>query len=180
MLQLDNHEAQLGNANLRIEKHVQDRHLAVDLSISVRGLNTMLDMLEVGLRQTMFRTPKKGEPIGDVVNDPDKDDVGGLVAVRHPSLAPQRFEGKYPGYELSIWPAVEVIEGKESEPLVLVDVQVKDITADPIEGGSVLITFKAQAPVTADDLAELGDLLTHPNVRATLTPPKAQEQQKDE
>lgn len=179
MLKLETHEAQLASVNLRTEKHGQERHLAVDINVSVRGPNTMLDMLEPGLRQSLFRKARKGEPVGDVVDDPKAEDVGNLVAVSHPTLKPITLEGKFPGYELEVLPSVQLVEGKESEPLVLVAVQVKDITVDPIEGGSVLITFKAQAPVEPSDLADLGELLTHPNVLVTLNPPSAQEQQEE-
>lgn len=180
MLKLENHEAQLAGVNLRTEKHGTDKKLAVDINVCVRGPNTHLDMLEAGLRQSLFRKPKKGEPVGDVVEDPPANDVGGLVAVSHPNLAPIKIEGKFPGYELHIYPSVQLREDAQVEPLVLVGTQLKDITVDPIEGGAVSITFKAQSGVEPDELADLGDLLTHQNVQINLIPPSGKQEGNEE
>ncbi len=168
MLHLEAHEVDITNVNLRKEKHGSERKLGVDITIAVKGPNSILDDVEKGLRQSLFRTAKKGEQL-DMVEGAD-----GLVAVKHPCLSPIRLEGKFTGYELQI---DHQIEGTTTEPLILVDVTLKDITVDPIEGGSVTLTFKLQAAVEPDELTEIGEFYTHSAVRLTLTPPTAQEQQ---
>lgn len=168
MLQLDKHEVDVTNVNLRKEKHGSERKLGVDITVAVRAPNTMLDQVEKGLRQSLFRAARKGEQL-DMVEGADD-----LVAVKHPMISPIRMEQKITGYELLI---EHQVEGSAMDPLVLVDVTLKDITVEPIEGGSVELTLKLQAGVEPDELTEIGEYYTHTAVRMTLTAPKAEAQQ---
>lgn len=166
MLQLEKHEVDMSNVNLRKEKHGQERKLGVDITAKFQAGNLILDSLEKGLRESLFRPAGKGEQI-DLVEGSD-----GLVAVKHPCLSALKLEGEYPGYEVEV---IGLLDGDQQEPLALVDVTLKDIVVDPLEGGSVQLTVKLQVGVEADELAEIGEYYTRSAVRLTLTPPSRQE-----
>lgn len=163
MFALDKHEAKITNINLRAEKHGSERKLGVDISLKLQAGNGSLDGLEKGLRQSLFRKAQKGEQI-DLIEGAD-----GLVAVKHPCLGSIPINGEYTGYEVDIDGMLEA-----TETLPLVDVKLKNFVIDALEGGSVVISFKAQALVDLDEIAELADAFIRETVRVTLTPPTAQ------
>lgn len=167
MLQLEKHEIDMTNVNLRKEKHGQARKLGVDITAKFQAGNIILDSLEKGLRESLFRTAGKGEQI-DLVEGSD-----GLVAVKHPCLSALKLEGEYPGYEVEI---TGLLDADHQEPLALVDVTLKDIVVDPLEGGSVQLTVKLQVGVEPEELAEVGEFYTRSSVRLSLIPPSRQEE----
>lgn len=179
MFQLDQHEASLKSVNQRIQKHGKERVLAADVVVAVNAPNTILETIEKGLRQSLFRKPGKNDQM-----DFDHEQkaqaaqiTDQLVQVKHPGLAPVTVSHKFPGYELVI---EDVFEESAVESIVLVDLTLKDLTVKPIEGGSVEITFKVQTEITSKELAELSDALVREAARITLTPPSAQAQHDDE
>lgn len=163
MFNLDKHEAKISNINLRAEKHGSERKLGVDISVKLQAGNEVLDGLEKGLRESLFRKAAKGEQI-DLINGKD-----GLVAVKHPCLGSLPINGEYAGYEIDI---AGMLEGTDTLPLI--DVKLKNFVIDALEGGSVAMAFKVQAQVDSDELAELADALIRETVRVTLKPPSAQ------
>ena len=179
MFQLEQHDAQFASLNTRIQKHGADRVLAADLAMTVNAPNTILETIEPGLRTSLFRKPGKGDQM-----DFDHDQkaqaaqiTDQLVAVRHPGFGPLQVAHKFPGYELVI---LDAFEDSTVEPIVLVDLTMKKLTIQPIEGGSVLLSFTVSGEVTNDDVAELCDALVREDVRLTLTPPKAHAQHDEE
>lgn len=161
MFSLDKHESAISSVNLRREKHGKEGKLAVDIAIALNSGNAILDGLGEGLRESFFRKLKKGEQ-QDAFENSD-----GLAAVKHPGLKEIKLQFKASGYELHIH---GMIDGDTVEPLALSDVEVKDVTFDPIEGGSVALHFKGGVRVSADELAELGELYERQNVRVSLIP----------
>lgn len=166
MLQLNQSEATLGNLNTRIERHGDERELAVDMKFSMKANNSILDSLGKGLRESLFRKPAKGEQqdlptIGDT-----------LTAVRHPYLEPMKLSHEFTGYEVQIDGLLD-----STNPLLFVDVKLKKFTIAPLEGGSVELTFTASANVDPDELSSLSEALVREDVRLTLTPPSKQEEQ---
>lgn len=168
MFQLEKHDSAIANVNQRIERHGEDRELAADIKFTTNAGNGLLDSIEKGLKEALFRKPGKGEqqdlPIGDTP----------LSAVKFPSLEPLKLAHEFLGYELQIDGLLEGVE-----PIVLVDVKLKKFVIEPKEGGSVGLSFTASANVTPDELAELSEALIREDVLLTLTPPKAAAQQTD-
>ena len=163
MFGLDKHDCSIGNVNQRIERHGDERALAADIKFSTTAGNVILDSLEKGLKEALFRKPNRGE----------QQDIPGigqaLTAVKFPNLEPQRLSHEFSGYELTIDGMLEA-----SEPIFLADVKLKKFVIEPLEGGSVGLTFTASANVEPSDLAELSEALIREDVRVTLTPPAKQ------
>lgn len=163
MFQLEDHPSSVNNINVRLEKHGDKRHLAVDVKFEAQAGNEILDNLEKGLREALFRKPGKGEQQALPI------DGNPLTAVKFPSLAPVSLSHEFTGYEVEIGGELE-----GSESIALVDAKIKKIVAEPLEGGSVTLTFTASAEADPDDLADLAARLVLGNVRLTLTPPARQ------
>lgn len=163
MFQLDKHDASLSNLNTRIERHGDERVLAVDMKFSTKANNSILDSLGKGLRESLFRKPSKGE-------QQDLPSIGeALSAVRHPYLEPMRLSHEFTGYELVLSGLLD-----STEELPFVDVKLKKFTIAPLEGGSVELTFTASINATPDELSELSVALVREDVRLSLVPPTKQ------
>jgi len=178
MLQFEQHEASVRSVNQRIQKHGKERILAGDLVLACTAPNTILETIEPGLRLSLFRKHVKGDQL-----DFDHEQkaaaaqiIDGLVAVRHPGLAPVSVSHKFTGYELTI---EDTYDDSSVEPIVLVALTLKKLTIQPLEGGSVALSFTVSTELTKDEIAELSDALVRETVRITLTPPSAQAQQED-
>jgi hypothetical protein len=163
MLATEKHEAKISNVNLRAEKHGGERKLGVDISIKMHAGNEILDGMQKGLKESLYRKAAKGEQL-DAFAAKD-----GLVAVRHPCLGALPINVEYSDYELDI---DGMLEGTET--IVLIDVKLKSFSIEAKEGGSVEIFFKVQARVDQEELGELADAYIRETVRITLKPPQAQ------
>ena len=160
MFSLEKHEASISNLNTRIERHGEDRELSVDIKFALNVGNYALDMIEPGLRESLFKPASKGQQLSLT------EGADALVAVRHPCLEPVSLSHKFPGYEVRIAGMLEA-----SDELFLVDVELKKFVLKPIEGGSVAVTLTASANVDADELRDLGEALIREDVLLSLTPP---------
>lgn len=165
MFQLEDHPSSISNLNVRRERHGDEHQLAVDVKFEAQAGNEILDNLEKGLREALFRKPGKGEQQALPI------DGNPLTAVKFPSLAPVSLSHEFTGYEVEI---DGELEGSDS--VFLVDAKIKKITAAPLEGGSVTLTFTASAEVDADDVAELAQRFVLGSTRLTLTPPAQQDE----
>src|SRR5690606_22221528 len=95
MLTLEIHLATLSNLNIRTEKHGDERQLAADLKLSMNVAGVVLNDLEPGLHESLFRKPGSGE-------QQDLIDPALLTAVKFPLLDPVSLSHKFPGYELEL------------------------------------------------------------------------------
>ena len=169
MFSLSESEASFTNINTRIERHGEDRVLAVDMKFSTSVGNTVLDTLGKGLRESLFRKPGSGE-------QPELPTIGdAMTAVRHPYLEPMKLSHEFTGYELEIGGHLDA-----TEPVTLVDVKLKKFTIAPVEGGSVEVTFTASANADPSELSALSDALVREDVVLTLTPPSKQADQAED
>lgn len=78
MLTLEIHPATLSNLNIRTEKHGDELQLAADLKLSMNVAGVVLNDLEPGLHESLFRKPGSGE-------QQDLIDPGMLTAVKFPT-----------------------------------------------------------------------------------------------
>lgn len=166
MLALTQHNAALSNLNIRIERHGEDRQLAADLKFSMNVAGPVLNDIEAGLHESMFRRPGAGD-------QQDLLDPASLTAVKFPHLQPLVLTHKFQGYEADIG------EDADASPLFLADVELKKITAKPMEGGSAELTFTLSGNIDADDVAQLADLLVREDVVLSITPPARPQQVED-
>lgn len=159
MLALKQHNASLSNLNLRIERHGDERQLAADLKLTMNVAGSVLNDIERGLHESLFRQPGSGE-------QQDLIDPSLLTAVKFPHMEPVRLSHKFPGYVL------EIAGDEDDEPLFLADVELKKIAAHPLEGGSVELTFTLSANVEREDVDELTALYIREDVVLSVTPPQ--------
>ena len=162
MLQTDKAIAKIASFNPRAEKHGEDNKLAADIKVQMSIGNGVLDQFHPDLRAALYRKAGPGEQ-QDLI-----DGENGLVAVKFPRIGALRWDEEY---EVAIHSLLGLVE-----PQQLVDVTLKKFAFEPIEGGSVVLTFSI---VFHPDKSEAGALcaLIQEEVELTLVPPKALAQQ---
>jgi len=162
---LQNHQAKIASFNPRAEKHGDENVPAGDIKFEVKAHSSVLDLFDPSYRTFLFR---KADLAGEQqpLLEGDK-----LTALAKPKLKPLSLEEDFPGYTLTIGSGLEAIE-----PLVLSDVELSSFKFEPIEGGSVGITFSATVHGDADDFGEICQQIQN-LVDITLEPPKAEAQQ---
>lgn len=160
MLTTDKREAELQNANLRYQKHGDERVPAVDLKLQFNIGSIDLDGIVPGMRETLYRQPKQGDQM-ELDAGPE-----GWTALRHPDIEPVKVKGKFPGYELGL-----SIANDEEATEGFVDVELKKLTFDPMEGGTVVVTVTASLTIEEDDAPAVIAFLRAGDVLLTLTPP---------
>jgi hypothetical protein len=156
MFQLEQQEGEVKHINVRIEKHGTDRVPTVDVKLTCNAANTILDTIEKGLRQSLFRKPGKNDQ-ADFDHDQKAKEAGitdNLVQVKHPGLAPVVISHEFPGYELTIEDAFLDVPS-DPDAICLVDATMKGLLIRPIEGGSVELKFTVSAEIETDELSDL-------------------------
>lgn len=162
MFSLEKQRVKISSFNPRAEKHGEDNKLAADIKFEVSLPNVILDEFSKDLRKALYRKAAKGEQ-QDLIEGTE-----GLVALKFPRLGAQRWDEEFNGYEIQIDSDLGL-----KDPLVLVDVTVRKFAFEPIEGGSVAITFSAICHPDQDEAGALCALIQE-EVDLTLTPPSAQ------
>ena len=166
MFGLDKSNVSVSNLNVRCERHGDERATCCDVKMVVDVPAESLNALSPGLCESLFRKPAKGDQLPLV--EVGKKSEPGFTVIKHPGLEPQKLKQKFPGYELHL-------AAPESEnELFLADVEMKNFTIEPHEGGSTTITFTASSEVDDEEIGELLALLRGEDAVATLVPPKAQ------
>ncbi|PJL71665.1 hypothetical protein B9Y75_06785 [Stenotrophomonas maltophilia] len=159
MFELNDATAKVANFNPRAEKHGDENKPAGDLKLVVCVANGVLDYFQKGLRQALYRKPNQGEQ-QDLIEGSD-----GLTAVKFPKLGALSWDEEYPGYSMVIGGGLGL-----EKPLVIVDVTLKKISFEPLEGGSLQITFSAAFHPTKLESGPLCELIKS-DVQVTLVSP---------
>jgi len=162
MFSLDKQRVKISSFNPRAEKHGEDNKLAADIKFEVSLPNAVLDEFSKELRKALYRKAAKGEQ-QDLIEDTE-----GLVALKFPRLGAQKWDEEFNGYEIQIDGGLGL-----ADPLILVDVTLRKFSFDPIEGGSVAVTFSAICHPEPEEAGALCALIQE-EVDLTLTPPSAQ------
>lgn len=150
----------LANYNPRSEKHGKQRKPAADLMIEAGMSAAVLDLLQPGLRESLY---KAAEDQADLV-EPDRN---ALTARRFQKMSPFSWGWEGKGYTMTI----DYGLGGESN-IELDDCTVKNIRIEPQEGGSVLFKFQVIAHPDEHD----SGILTHriqQEITVTLNAPPA-------
>lgn len=164
MFNLENHQAKIASFNPRAEKHGEENVSAGDLKFEVTCGNSALDHFDKALKKMLYRKPGAGEQADLPLNDHD-----GLTQRKLPHLAPLKWDEDFPGYELSITTGLAL-----DEALKLSDVELSGFVFEALDGGSVLITFRASFHPDGRTSGKLCQLIQE-TVEITLTPPDADE-----
>lgn len=170
MFEVQSSRAFVSSYNPRAEKHGDENKPAGDLRIEVTGLNTILEQFDNGLTSALFREVRKGDETRGEMEQIDI--ISALPSVRYPLLQGLKWDDEYTGYKL-------VIESESGmlDPIEFCDVTLKKFAFEPIEGGSVRITFNAIVHPEKDQSGELCALIQE-HVNLTLIAPQAAEQKK--
>jgi hypothetical protein len=155
------------NANPRRELHGEDRVRAIDISFSITGENTLLDLIEPGLREHHYfnRAMTLGqEPLPGVIVP--------LPNLRYPKL-PQSYSygkgEKFRGYRF-IWDW-----GTDEDHIDFTDVVLANLHYDINEGGTVsvmgTIQYNGDELQDNDVYGELSGLASEGEIYITLLAP---------
>jgi acyl carrier protein len=139
--------ARLLNVNPRPELHGQDTKLAADLKLEVKLPNAELAQFDPRLKGTLY---EKSSAQGDLVSGADPDH---MTQLRFPQLGvPIKWAGEQVGGKLTVHRGISA-----KSDLVLDGVLVNEFRLEPLEGGTVSTTFRAQIH---PDEKEIGKLCT--------------------
>lgn len=155
-VELKKQKAKVAHLNVREEKHGDDPVLAVDVKITADLPNTFLDVLGNRMRAAFY--VREGEKAGETF-DLDADH---LPVLRFPQLSPLKWKVGIVGGRF-------VLHGAKKAEDLLFEADVKELSLDPKEGGTVAVSFQAAVLPTSEELAKLGELLGH-DVKVSLEP----------
>jgi hypothetical protein len=159
MFSLTEHAATVTSVTNIAEKHGNARVPAVSIGLSITGASTLLNHFDDALRGFFFRReqPKPGA----LALETDE-----LTELRFPLLKNPSWNKEYAGYQLRF-----LIGATGKEDVLLNEVDLKHIGINPLEGGSVQISFKAHAqPFSESDHGKIARMLMQ-ECSITLTPP---------
>lgn len=161
MFELDKQQAKITSFNPRAEKHGEENVPAGDIRIQVACPNTVLDHFGKGLRPTLYRKASAGE-----ADTTDIRDVPGNLTQRTlPQLKPLKFDGDWPGYSAVIVPGMGL-----TDPIELNDAKLSNFQLEPMDGGTVVVTFSVSFHPDEDQSGRLCGLIQD-LVELTLVPP---------
>jgi hypothetical protein len=155
MFSLTEHAATVTSVTNIAEKHGNARVPAVSIGLSITGASTLLNHFDDALRGFLFR--KEQPKPGALQLETDE-----LTELRFPLLK----NPSWTGYQLRF-----LIGATGKEDVLLNEVDLKHIGINPLEGGSVQISFKAHAqPFSESDHGKIARMLMQ-ECSITLTPP---------
>lgn len=157
---LKKQSAKVKHINLREEKHGEEPVLGVDVTIVADLPNDFLAQLSATLKPSLYAT--------------DVEALGQLSLVEASEHMPVL---RYPAMGAIGWdvafPAEFTLHGqKKAEDVVFGDAKVKQLSLVPKEGGTVEVTFKAQANPGADGTGLLAAFLGR-TVKVSVAPQDA-------
>lgn len=161
MFQLDQQQAKVTSFNPRAEKHGEENVPAGDVRFQVACPNTVLDAFGKSLRPALYRKAASGES-----STTDVQEVPGNLTQRTlPQLKPLKFDGDWPGYSVVIVPGMGL-----TDPIELDDVKLSNFQLEPMDGGTVVVTFSVSFHPDEDQSGRLCGLIQS-MVEITLTAP---------
>ncbi len=153
--------AKLSSLTPRIEKHGDDNVPAVSLGLGITGPNTLLDLLQPGLRDALY---KAADDAGD--NLPGVEAPTPMLRSR----ALEKIKLKMPdmvGWRLRIEHGID-----DSSAIDLHECKVDKFNVEPFEGGSVLVTFRVGTSDVDETYAGRLAMKLGQEVQITLSAPE--------
>jgi hypothetical protein len=134
---------------------------AVDLKIEATCASSTLIHFHPELRQHLFK--KDDNP--DLVDQVTEGD--GLTALRYPKMSPFKWDWEGAGY------SAEIDYGLGGDSNIKLDeLKVDNFVFEPMNGGSVGITFRITAHPESEDIGKLSEFIQR-EIELTLTAPEA-------
>lgn len=159
MFALDEHTAMVTSVTNISEKHGNQRVPAISIGLAVTGSGDLLAEFDPALRSFLYRKPQPKPGELEIEHD-------GLTELRFPLLKNPSWNKEWAGYQLRF-----SIGATGKEDVLLNEVDIKAIGINPLEGGSVTISFKAHAqPKDEVDHGKIARMLQQ-ECTITLTPP---------
>lgn len=158
-------EVLIRSTNNRAENHGNDLVPAVDLSLLLTGSNDILNLLEPGLRDVLYRSAREGEDVarGETADLPGTELTDAPVLRSAVLGMPIVIDREIVGRDL----VIDYGAGGRSN-ITLSTCSVNSFKADCKEGGTVELQFRVQCSgVSEKALGKLGTLVKH-KVRITL------------
>lgn len=157
--ELEAQQAKLTSVNPRAELHGEDKKPAVDLKFEVAADNGVLANFGADLRSSLYTLPDAQE---DLI-DPER-----LTKLKYPKMSGFKWEQEGVGYTAEI----DYGLGGDSN-IVLEDLKVDGFRIQPMEGGTVIVSFRAIAHPDEGDMGRICSLIQR-DVELTLTAPPPQ------
>ncbi|AQG98561.1 hypothetical protein A9R05_06735 [Burkholderia sp. KK1] len=159
MFSLTEHAATVVSVTNIAEKHGNQREPAISIGLCVTGSSTLLNHFNESLRTMFFQKEQLKPGALDLATDE-------LNELRFPLLKNPSWAKEYAGYQLRF-----CIGATGKDDVLLNDVGIKGVSFNPLEGGSVQISFKAHAqPKDEHDHGRIARMLMQ-ECSITLTPP---------
>lgn len=159
MFELTNQQVRLANVNLRAELHGEDPKPAADLKIEAKLSNDALAQFHPTLKHFLY---SKDEEQPDLVSAQDNERV---TRLRMPKLGPLKWDTELVGARVVVHHGVN---GKGDIDLEGCNVNSFTLTAE--EGGTVAISFRAQAHPDEKQIGKLSTLIGK-DVEISVEPP---------
>lgn len=152
--------AALTHKNERLEKMGEEDRLACDLTLQVEAANSILAHFSPTLRAGLYQKPEDGQ--GELVPDVDH-----LTKLRFPQFGVLHWNaGDLVGATLRFHIGV-----RDTSHLVFDDVKVNKYRIECKEGGTVVLTFRAQVYPTDAQSGKLSKLLVDKVCTISVTAP---------
>jgi len=139
-------EVKLCSMTPRTEKHGDEDVSAVSLSLRVTGPNTMLDILQPGLRDALYKPVEGQEQLPGV--EPS------TPLLRSRGIESVKLTACFEGWTLAIDQGID-----ESDPIKLGGSKIDKFVVEPRDGGSIELTFRVGS--SDIDETEAGWLFGH-------------------
>lgn len=156
--------AKVAHVNLREEKHGEESVLGCDVKVTADVPNTFLDQLSPTLRSSLYMA--EGEAPGSQA--PLVADATHLPVLRYAFLDPLKASG------LKMPMAKVVFHASRKDESVAVDADVNELRLEPLEGGTVSITFRVQFEPAPEAVARVSAMLGR-EVKVSVQPNDAPE-----
>lgn len=138
-------EARIASVTNRIGKHGDEDVPAVSLTVEFTAENTLLDLIDPGLRHALYKPKPDAEP-----ELPDMEPSTPIL--RCNSIDKVRLTTAHEGWRLFV---VDNID--ESDPMAFAGVKVDKLELDALQGGSVKFRMRlGTSDVDADKIGALG------------------------
>ena len=163
MLNLDHQIGQFTNFNPRPEKHGPESVPGADLKISMTVSNDVLSEFHPTLKSMLFRDPNPGE-----------EDLVDKAATGAPELNRLRFGNKIGSvrwHHEIVGADLTIHYGTGKSDIELSDVTVDGFVLEPMDGGSVVITFRAKCNPNEKQGGQLFTLMGG-EIEFSLAPPE--------
>lgn len=159
MFEITEGDVLLAHVNVRTEKHGDEDVGAIDLKIKCRAANTILDLFDPRLRTTLFQRAGGGQQAD--MHTPEH--LPQRVFPHIPAIA---WDDKLEGYSAIIGTGLGLVT------VTLGQVKIHKFKFEPVDGGTVDITYTVSCNPSAEQVAAVYPL-NGQGIILTLTPPKS-------